>query len=59
LTGQPQMPAAADLNGDGSVDLAVPNFYSNTVSVLLNLPVIAVSPNTVAFGRFDAIAVSR
>jgi hypothetical protein len=46
----PQLPAAADLNGDGSVDLAVPNFYSNTVSVLLNLPVIAVSPNTVAFG---------
>ncbi len=46
----PQLPAAADVNGDGSVDLAVPNFYSNTVSVLLNLPVIAVSPNTVAFG---------
>ena len=46
----PQLPAAADLNGDGSMDLAVPNFYSNTVSVLLNLPVIAVSPNIVAFG---------
>jgi hypothetical protein len=43
--------AAADLNGDGAADVAVANTYSNSVSVLLNLPVISVFPNTVAFGN--------
>jgi hypothetical protein len=43
--------ATADLNGDGGADFAVPNAGSNTVSVLLNLPVISVFPNSVAFGN--------
>jgi hypothetical protein len=43
--------AAADLNGDGGADVAVANTFSNSVSVLLNLPVISVFPNTVAFGN--------
>lgn len=32
----PKLPVAADFNGDGKLDLAVPNSSSNTVSVLLN-----------------------
>jgi len=32
----PQDLAAGDLNGDGKVDVAVANYYSNTVSVLIN-----------------------
>ena len=32
----PTSVAAVDLNGDGKPDLAVSNFYSDTVSVLLN-----------------------
>jgi hypothetical protein len=47
----PQLPAEAELSGEGGVDLAVPNFLSNTVSVLLNLPVISVFPNSIAFGN--------
>jgi hypothetical protein len=43
--------AVADLNGDGGADLAVANTFSNSVSLLLNLPVISVFPNTVAFGN--------
>jgi hypothetical protein len=47
----PELLAAADLNGDGGADLAVPNFTSDTVSVLLNLPVISVFPSAAAFGN--------
>jgi hypothetical protein len=47
----PQLLAEAELSGEGGADLAVPNFFSNTVSVLLNLPVISVFPNSVAFGN--------
>jgi hypothetical protein len=43
--------AAGDLNGQGGADVAVANVYSNSVSVLFNLPVISVFPNTVAFAR--------
>jgi hypothetical protein len=46
----PSGTGVADLNGDGGVDLAVTNFYSNTVSVLLNLPVISIFPNALNFG---------
>jgi hypothetical protein len=42
--------AAADLNGDGGTDLAVPNASSGTVSVMLNLPVIGIFPNALNFG---------
>jgi len=47
----PYAPATADLNGDGGADLAVANGYSNTVGILLNLPVISVFPNAVNFGN--------
>jgi hypothetical protein len=43
--------ATADLSGEGGADLAVANYGSNSVSVLLNLPVISVFPNTVAFAK--------
>jgi hypothetical protein len=36
----------ADFNKDGRIDLAVPNYYSNTVSVLLN---VAMSNGPIAF----------
>ena len=42
--------AEADLNGDGGSDLAVANAYSNSVSLLLNLPVIGIFPNALNFG---------
>ena len=41
---------AADLNGDGGSDLAVANAYSNSVSLLLNLPVIGIFPDALDFG---------
>lgn len=34
--GEPYMVAVGDFNGDGALDLAVPNFGDNNVSVLLN-----------------------
>jgi hypothetical protein len=34
---------AADLNGTGTIDLAVANNFGNSVSVLMNVPVISVS----------------
>ncbi|HUJ21706.1 MAG TPA: choice-of-anchor D domain-containing protein, partial [Bryobacteraceae bacterium] len=55
----PVQPALADLNGDGGADLAVPNLYSNSVSVLLNLPVISVFPNTVSFGKEKVGSASK
>jgi len=42
--------ATGDLNGDGGSDLAVANAYSNSVSLLLNLPVIGIFPNALNFG---------
>jgi hypothetical protein len=47
----PQGLATADLSGDGGADVAVANYFSNSVSVLLNLPVISVFPNTLAFAK--------
>jgi hypothetical protein len=41
----------ADFNVDGGADLAVPNFYSNTLSVLLNLPMVSLFPNKINFGK--------
>jgi hypothetical protein len=43
--------AAGDLSGQGGADLAVTNYLGSTVSVLLNLPVISVFPNTLNFGK--------
>ena len=43
--------AAANLSGEGGADLAVANYASNSVSVLLNLPVISVFPNPLAFAK--------
>jgi hypothetical protein len=42
--------ASADLNADGGSDLAVANAYSNSVSLMLNLPVIGIFPNALNFG---------
>jgi hypothetical protein len=50
----PSGSAAADLNGDGGVDLALSNgssFDSGSIAVLHNLPVISVFPNTLNFGK--------
>src|SRR5664279_2199560 len=46
----PVVLAQADLNGDGGSDLAVPNTESGSVSLLLNLPVIGIFPNSLNFG---------
>jgi len=43
--------AAGALSGSGSAGLATANSIANTVSVLLNLPVISVFPNSVAFAK--------
>src|SRR4029077_5191659 len=50
--------AAADLNGDGRVDLVAANTSSNTVGVLLNrsTPVVA-APTTTTLGTSTAAAV--
>jgi hypothetical protein len=42
----PQSVSVGDLNGDGKPDLAVSNFSSNTVSILLNTTTPALSPMT-------------
>ena len=45
---------AADLTGDGSLDLAVGNFEGgagNSISVLLNTPVIGLFPTALSFGK--------
>jgi Domain of unknown function (DUF4347)/FG-GAP repeat len=45
--------AVEDFNGDGSPDLAVANRGSNTVSVLLNIPVVTITasdPNAAEAG---------
>ena len=42
--------AEANLSGEGGAGLAVPNAASNTVSIMLNLPVIGIFPNTLNFG---------
>jgi hypothetical protein len=51
----PTFPAVGDLNGDGRPDVIVPNFLSNTVSVLLN----ATTPgsNTASFAPQQTFAV--
>jgi hypothetical protein len=42
--------AAGKLSGQGGADLAVVNYLSSSVAVLLNLPVISVFPNSLNFG---------
>src|SRR5262249_3483383 len=48
---QPVWAVAGHLSGDGGLDLATANVGDNTVSVLLNTPVIAISPTSVNFGN--------
>jgi hypothetical protein len=48
--GYPFGVGSADFSGQGAADLAVANYASNSVSVLLNLPVISVFPNALNFG---------
>jgi len=43
---RPASVAAADFNGDGELDLAVANYKSNNVSVLLNTPELIVPPGS-------------
>jgi FG-GAP-like repeat/Abnormal spindle-like microcephaly-assoc'd, ASPM-SPD-2-Hydin len=45
-----RIPVAADLNGDGSLDLAVAQAGSTDVSVFLNEPFKAVFPTSLPFG---------
>jgi hypothetical protein len=52
----PAFPEAADLNGDGGTDLAVPDAYLGNVSIMLNLPVIGIFPNALNFGT-DKVGV--
>ena len=44
--GQPRSVIAADVNGDGRVDLICPNGgpYANTLGVLMNVPMLAMNP---------------
>ena len=46
----PAFLAAADLNNDAGFDLAVPDSYLGSVSIILNLPVIGIFPNAPNFG---------
>ena len=47
----PEALATADLDLNGAAGLAVPNTFSNTVSVYLNRPVIGIFPNSLNFGK--------
>jgi hypothetical protein len=43
--------AAGDFNGDGKLDLAALNPNDNEVSILLQAPVVTLSPSTLTFGN--------
>jgi archaellum component FlaF (FlaF/FlaG flagellin family) len=47
---KPEQVVAGDFNGDGRLDLAVPNFSDNTVSVLLQGTTVALSDISLRFG---------
>ncbi len=46
---KPEQVIAGDFNGDGRLDLAVPNFNDNTVSVLLQGTTVALSDTSLRF----------
>ena len=48
-TAYPLGVAAGDFNGDGSADLVTANGYSNSISIFLSHPVIALYPSQIAF----------
>ena len=46
----PQAITLGDFNGDGRIDLAVADYASNSVSVLMQSPTVSLSPSSLAFG---------
>jgi hypothetical protein len=47
---KPEQVVAGDFNGDGRLDLAVPNFGNNSVSALLQGATVALSETSLSFG---------
>jgi hypothetical protein len=48
---EPEQVTVGDFNGDGRLDLAVADLGASAVSVLIQLPVVGLSPSTVNFGN--------
>jgi hypothetical protein len=57
IAGDPQCPVAADLDGDGDIDLAIPHQAPEVLSILTNNGAGFFSPATIAFPGGDPSAV--